>query len=75
MMVVAFDGQPGSAEAVLGLLLPIWQLVIGTTVLLVLIVTLRRLVRRGRSRMSTALMVTGGAIVGLTVLGILLRGG
>ncbi|MFC7548761.1 hypothetical protein [Plantactinospora sp. GCM10030261] len=71
-MAVARDLR--SDDALLGLLLPFWQVVIGTAVLLVLIVALHRLARRGRSRMLTALLVTGGAIIGLAVVGILLQG-
>jgi hypothetical protein len=61
-------------EAVLGLLLPIWHLVIGTLVLLAVVASVRRLARRGRSRMTTALLVTAGTIIGLTVVGVLLQG-
>ncbi|MEO3780609.1 hypothetical protein ABGB16_28115 [Micromonospora sp. B11E3] len=65
---------PLAEEALLGLLLPFWQLVIGAVVLVVILVSLRRLARRGRSRMTTALLVTAAAIAGLTVLGVLLQG-
>ena len=47
-----------------GLLLPFWQVVIGAVVLVVLVLSVRRLARRGTSRMTTALLVTGGGIVG-----------
>lgn len=74
MMVTAVSPVPLSEDAVLGLLLPFWQLIIGTSVLVVLVASIRRLAQRGRTRMSTALLVTGGAIVGLTVIGVLLQG-
>lgn len=61
-------------EAVLGLLLPMWHLVIGALVLLAVVASMRRLARRGRSRMTTALLVTAGTIVGLAVVGVLLQG-
>ncbi|GAB3943630.1 hypothetical protein [Micromonospora vulcania] len=61
-------------EALLGLLLPIWQLVIGAFVLLVLVLSVGRLARRGRSRMTTALLVTAAVIVGFTAVGVLLQG-
>jgi hypothetical protein len=64
---------PLAEEALLGLLLPFWQLVIGAVVLVVVLMSLARLARRGRSRMGTALLVTATAIVGLTVLGVLLQ--
>ncbi|MFC4016341.1 hypothetical protein ACFOW4_00005 [Micromonospora sp. GCM10011542] len=61
-------------EALLGLLLPIWQLVIGAVVLLVLVLSVGRLARRGPSRMTTALLVTAAAIAGFAVIGVLLQG-
>jgi hypothetical protein len=63
-----------SDDAVLSLLLPFWQLVIGGAVLIVLVLSIRRLASRGPSRMSTALLVTGGAIVGLALIGLLFQG-
>ncbi|MEO3771707.1 hypothetical protein [Micromonospora sp. B9E7] len=61
-------------EALLGLLLPFWQVVIGAVVLVVLVLSVGRLARRGKSRMTTALLVTAGAIVGFAVIGVLLEG-
>jgi hypothetical protein len=64
--------QPTAAsDALLDLLMPMWQGLIGALVGIALIVAVLRLARRGRSRMSTALLVTGTAIVGLAVFGIL----
>jgi len=60
-------------DALLSLLLPFWQLVIGICVLLVLVVSAHRLIMRGASRMTTALLVTGAAVLGSAALGILLR--
>lgn len=60
-------------DAVLGLLLPFWQLVIAGFVLFALVVSVRRLAGRGPSRMTTGLLVTGAAIVGLAVIGVLLQ--
>ncbi|WFE41853.1 hypothetical protein [Micromonospora sp. WMMD998] len=60
-------------ETLLGLLLPFWQLVIGAFVLAVLVLSVGRLVRRGPSRMTTALLITAAAIAGLTVMGVLLE--
>ncbi|MFI6133215.1 hypothetical protein [Micromonospora sp. NPDC051141] len=60
-------------EALLGLLLPFWQLVIGAFVLAVLVLSMGRLVRRGPSRMTTALLVTAAAIACFAVLGVLLE--
>nr|WP_212821850.1 hypothetical protein [Polymorphospora rubra] len=61
-------------DALLGLLLPFWQILIGIFVIIAVVVSVRRLASRGQSRMTTALLVTGSAIVGLAVLGILLQG-
>ncbi|MER7890843.1 hypothetical protein AB0C04_12230 [Micromonospora sp. NPDC048909] len=61
-------------EALLGLLLPFWQLVIGAFVLVVLVLSVGRLARRGRSRMTTALLVTAAAIAGFALVGVLLQG-
>jgi hypothetical protein len=68
------DRSPALAEdALLGLLLPFWQLVIGAFVLFVVLASVRRLAQRGPSRMRTALLVTGGAVLCLTVLGVLFQ--
>ena len=52
-----------AADALLGLLLPFWQIVIGASV---------RLAGRGRSRMNTAILVTRVALVGVVLLGVLI---
>jgi hypothetical protein len=59
------------ADALLDLLFPLWQLVIGAVVAVVFVVASIRLARRAPSRMGAVLLVTGGAIVGVTLLGIL----
>ncbi|MFG1842616.1 hypothetical protein ACLQ29_06615 [Micromonospora sp. DT228] len=61
-------------ESLLGVLLPFWQVVIGAVVLVVLVLSVGRLARRGRSRMTTALLVTAAAIAGFAVIGVLLQG-
>ncbi|MEW2432122.1 hypothetical protein AB0877_29280 [Micromonospora sp. NPDC047644] len=61
-------------QALLGLIGPFWQVVIGTVVLVVLVLSVGRLARRGRSRMTTALLVTAAAIAGFAVIGVLLEG-
>ena len=66
-------GATLAEEALLGLLMPLWQLVIGAVVLVVILVSVGRLARRGPSRMSTALLVTAAAIAGLAVLGVLFQ--
>ncbi|MGA3527736.1 hypothetical protein [Melissospora conviva] len=63
-----------AAEALLGLLLPFWQIVIGAFVLLAVIASVRKLAQRGLSRMNRALLLTAGAIVALALTGVLLQG-
>jgi hypothetical protein len=61
-------------DALLATLAPVWQIVIGGCVLVAVVAASARLARRGRSRMTTALLVTGAAIVGLALLGVLANG-
>jgi hypothetical protein len=66
--------DPGLAQdALLNLLLPVWQMLIGVCVLAAVVVVGIRLVRRGPSRITTALLLTGGAVVGVCALGLLLE--
>jgi NhaP-type Na+/H+ or K+/H+ antiporter len=60
-----------AADALLGLLLPFWQLVLGVVIIVFVAGASVRLARRGRSRMNTAIIVTGAALVGLVVIGVL----
>ncbi len=62
-----------AADALLGLLLPFWQVVIGAFVLLAVAASVYRLAQRGPSRMSLALLVTGGAVVCIAVIGTILQ--
>lgn len=68
------DDPTIAADALLSMLFPVWQLAIGVCVLATLVVSVGRLAARGPSRMTTALLVTGAAVVGLTVVGVLLQG-
>jgi hypothetical protein len=61
-------------DALLSMLFPLWQLVIGVCVVLVVALSARRLARRGPSRMTTAVIVSGAAVLGITALGLLLNG-
>ena len=63
-----------SQDPLLGLLFPLWQLAIGGCVVVTVVFATRRLLRCGPSRMTSALIVTGGAALGLAVLGLLLAG-
>jgi hypothetical protein len=60
-----------AADALLSLLSPAWQTLIAVCLLIVTVLGLRRLAARGPARMTTAVLVTGGLIVALTVLGTL----
>jgi hypothetical protein len=67
------DAPFGAQNALLNLLLPIWQVVIALCVVAAVAVVSVRLARRGPSRITTALLVTGGAVVAICVVGILLE--
>ena len=62
-----------AADALLDLLMPLWQLVIGVLVLVTVVVSLHRLFLRGPSRMGGAMLLAGGAAVGLAVVGYLVQ--
>lgn len=69
-------GQPGLAQdALLNLLLPVWQVAIGVCVVAAVVVVAIRLTQRGPSRIATALLVTGTAVLGICVVGVLLSSG
>ena len=59
-------------DGLTSLLFPFWQLVIAVCLVVVTIVSAHKLLMRGPSRMSRALVLAGGAIVGVVVLGMLL---
>ncbi|HYN92904.1 MAG TPA: hypothetical protein VES42_03540 [Pilimelia sp.] len=63
-----------AADVLTSMLVPFWQLVIGACVLVVVLLSVVRLARRGPSRMTSAMVVVGGAVVLLTTIGILLQG-
>lgn len=58
-------------DALLNLLLPAWQIAIGLCVLAAVIVVGFRLAKRGPSRVTTALVITGGAILAICAIGML----
>lgn len=64
---------PTAQEALANLLLPIWQVVIGVCVLAAVVVVAGRLAFRGPSRITTALLFTGGAVLAVCAVGILLE--
>jgi hypothetical protein len=60
-----------AADALLGLLVPFWQIVLGVAIGVFVIGGSIRLARRGRSRMNTAIVVTGTLLLGVVLLGVL----
>jgi hypothetical protein len=62
-----------AADALLDLLLPFWQVVIGALVLVTVVVSAGKLFLRGPSRMGGAMLVAGGAVVGLALIGYLVQ--
>jgi hypothetical protein len=68
-------GHPAviASDALLDLLMPLWQLVIGVLVLVTLVVSVHRLVMRGPSRMGGAMLMVGAVVIGLAVLSYLVQ--
>jgi Na+/H+-dicarboxylate symporter len=62
-----------ASDALLDLLLPLWQLVIGVLVLVTLVLSVHRLVMRGPSRMGGAMLMVGAAVVGIAVISYLIQ--
>jgi hypothetical protein len=56
-----------TSDALLSMLFPLWQLLISVVLLGVVAIAARRLAHRGRSRMTTAVLVTGAAILAIAV--------
>jgi hypothetical protein len=63
-----------SRDSGLGVLFPMWQLVIGGCVLAAVVLSVGPLLRRGPTRMSRALIVTGTAALAIAAVGIMLAG-
>ncbi|GAA0478205.1 hypothetical protein FHR83_009319 [Actinoplanes campanulatus] len=62
-----------AADAVLGLLVPVWQWAIGLLVLVTVVLSARKLLMRGPTRMGGALLLAGAAVVALTALSYLME--
>jgi hypothetical protein len=62
-----------ASDALLDLLMPLWQLVIGVLVLVTLVVSVHRLVMRGPSRMGGAMLMVGAVVIGVAVLSYLVQ--
>lgn len=61
-----------TTDALLGMLFPFWQLVIGLAMLTFCVFAAVGLARRGRSRMRFAVLVAGAAVIGVNALAFLL---
>ena len=62
-----------AADALLGLLVPAWQFVIGLLVLVTVAVSVRRLAQRGPTRMGGAMLLIGAAVICVTVVSYLVQ--
>jgi len=62
-----------ASDALFGLLMPLWQVLIGVLVLMALLVSVHRLFMRGPSRMSGAMLLVGGAVVCVAVVSYLFQ--
>jgi hypothetical protein len=62
-----------ASDALFGLLMPAWQMVIGLLVLVAVIVSIHRLFMRGPSRMGGAMLLAGGAVVCIAVVGYVIQ--
>ncbi|MEU4245709.1 hypothetical protein [Actinoplanes sp. NPDC026619] len=67
------DSPTLAADALLDLVFPLWQFVIGALVLVTLVVSVSRLVRRGPSRMGGAMLLAGSAVIGVALIGYLVQ--
>ncbi len=57
-----------ASDPLLGLLMPLWQLLIGVLVLMAVVVSIHRLFMRGPSRMGGAMLLVGSAVVCVAVM-------
>ena len=62
-----------ASDALFGLLMPLWQVLIGVLVLVALVVSVHRLFMRGPSRMGGAMLIVGGAVVCVAVVSYLFQ--
>jgi hypothetical protein len=60
-----------AADALLNLLHPAWQALIAGCLLIITVLGLARMARRGPARMTNALFVTGLLIIGIVAVGLL----
>ena len=64
---------PVASDALLDLLMPLWQLVIGLLVLVTVVLSVSKLIQRGPSRMGGAMLLFGSAVVCVAVVSYLVQ--
>ncbi|MCM4084416.1 hypothetical protein [Paractinoplanes hotanensis] len=62
-----------AADVLVDMIMPFGQFVIGALVLVTLVVSVRRLLVRGPSRMGGAMLLSGGAVIGFALVGYLIQ--
>lgn len=62
-----------AADVLVDMIMPFGQFLIGALVLVTLVVSVRRLLQRGPSRMGGAMLLSGGAVIGLAIVGYLFQ--
>ncbi|MBM2623515.1 hypothetical protein JIG36_49285 [Actinoplanes sp. LDG1-06] len=62
-----------AADVLVDMIMPFGQFLIGTLVLVTLVVSTRKLLERGPSRMGGAMLLSGGAVIGLALVGYLVQ--
>ncbi|WP_250009538.1 hypothetical protein [Actinoplanes sp. M2I2] len=62
-----------AADVLMDMIMPFGQFLIGALVLVTLVVSVRRLLERGPSRMGGAMLLSGGAVIGFAVAGYLIN--
>jgi hypothetical protein len=62
-----------AADVLVGMIMPFGQFVIGVLVLVTLVVSVRRLLERGPSRMGGAMLLSAGAVIGFAIAGYLIQ--
>jgi hypothetical protein len=67
------SSRVAASDALLDLIMPLWQLVIGLLVVVALVVSVHRLFMRGPSRMGGAMLMIGSAVVCVAVLSYLFQ--
>ena len=62
-----------AADVLVDMIMPFGQFVIGALVLVTLVVSARRLLARGPSRMGGAMLLSGVAVIGFALVGYLIQ--